>query len=225
MPARSGESMSSCSWRSPTTCSVISWRRWSPASPASRASRPISSSESRSSVDDVAELLGDVVVDAAEVVLLELVATLAAQLLEHLADALDALAVLVLEARLHHAAQGRVEVAVVEQVVGDLAEDVVGVRARSRPASRPNASTRPVEPSSWGEGTGPCRTSRANESARRWARRRRPRRAMTVGVEPNSYACRSWPRTEPSSDRPHRHRRRPGTATRSGGTGCTTTPG
>ena len=39
-------------------------------------------------VDHVAQLLGDVVVDAAQVVALELVAALAAQLLEHLADAL-----------------------------------------------------------------------------------------------------------------------------------------
>ena len=48
-------------------------------------------------VDDVAQLLGDVVVDAAEVVLLERVAPLAAELLEHLPDALDALAVAVAE--------------------------------------------------------------------------------------------------------------------------------
>ena len=52
-----------------------------------------SSSELALHVDDVAQLLGDLVVDAAEVVLLELVPPLAAQLLEHLADALDALAV------------------------------------------------------------------------------------------------------------------------------------
>ena len=86
-----------------------------------------SSSASRSMLDDVAQLLGDVVVDAAEVVALELVAALAAQLLEHLADALEPLAVAVAEPRLHHPPQGGVQVAVVQQVVGDLGEDVVGV--------------------------------------------------------------------------------------------------
>ena len=43
-------------------------------------------------VDDVAQLLGDVVVDAAEVVLLEAVAPVATQALEHLAHTLDLLA-------------------------------------------------------------------------------------------------------------------------------------
>src|SRR6185503_14650003 len=64
---------------------------------------------------------------AAEVVLLELVAPAPAQLLEHLAQAHELLAVAVLEAGLEHAAQGGVEVAVVQQVVGDLTEHVVGV--------------------------------------------------------------------------------------------------
>ena len=81
----------------------------------------------RSSVDDVAQLLGDVVVDTAEVVLLELVAAPAAQLLEQLAQALHSLAVAVAEAGLHQPPQRGVEVAVVQQVVGDLAEDRVGV--------------------------------------------------------------------------------------------------
>jgi len=49
------------------------------------------------------------------------------ELLEHLADALDALVVLVAEALLHEPAQGVVEVAVVQEVVGDLREDVVRV--------------------------------------------------------------------------------------------------
>ena len=50
-----------------------------------------------------------------------------AQLLEHLAHALQALAVAVAEPALHHAAQRGVEVAVVQQVVGDLLQDAVGV--------------------------------------------------------------------------------------------------
>jgi hypothetical protein len=78
-------------------------------------------------LDDIAQLLGDVVVDAAEVVALELVATTPAEPLEELADAREPLAVLVAEARLEHAAQCRVEITVVQQVVGDLGEDAVGV--------------------------------------------------------------------------------------------------
>jgi hypothetical protein len=81
-------------------------------------------------VDDVASSLGDLVVDAAEVVLLELLAALLAQLLEQLAHALDALAVAVLEALLHHAPQRGVEVAVVEQVVGDLVEHASASRSK-----------------------------------------------------------------------------------------------
>ena len=98
-------------------------------------------------VDDVAQLLRDVVVDAAEVVALELVAAPAAQLLHQLAHALDALAVAVAEARLHHPAQRGVEVAVVEQVVGDLAEDRVGVDVEAGlgavPARVPELRRRP----------------------------------------------------------------------------------
>ena len=57
-------------------------------------------------VDDVAQLLGDVVVDAAEVVLLEAVAPVAAQPLEHLPHALDLLAVAVLGSRSASAGAG-----------------------------------------------------------------------------------------------------------------------
>ncbi len=78
-------------------------------------------------LDHLAQLLRDVVVHAAEVVALELVAALAAQLLEHLADALEPLAVAVAEPRLHHPPEGVVEVAVVQQVVGDLGEHRVGI--------------------------------------------------------------------------------------------------
>ena len=78
-------------------------------------------------LDHVAQLLGDVVVDPAEVVALELVAPPPAETLEQLADAGESLAVLVAEARLEHATQGRVEVTVVQQVVGDLGEDAVGI--------------------------------------------------------------------------------------------------
>ena len=120
--------MSRAALRSAATSSVSSWRRASPDSRASSASSSMRlallSTTSRSS-------LGDVVVDAAEVVVLEPLAALLAQLLEQLAHALEPLAVAVLEARLHHPPQGRVEVAVVEQVVGDLAEESVGVEVEA----------------------------------------------------------------------------------------------
>jgi hypothetical protein len=60
-------------------------------------------------------------------VLLELVATTAAQLLEHLPQAHELLAAAIPEPGLQHASQGGVQVAVVEEVVGDLLEDVEGV--------------------------------------------------------------------------------------------------
>ena len=144
--------MSSCSWRSSTTCSVISWRRWSPDS---RASAGHLVERLALHVDHVAQLLRDVVVDAAEVVLLELLLALAPQLLEHLAQAHELLAVAILEARLQHAPQGRVEVAVVEQVVGDLAEDVVGIELEPRLRAVPPRVAHPTMPI----GSGP-RTTR-----------------------------------------------------------------
>ncbi len=78
-------------------------------------------------LDHLAQLLRDVVVDAPEVVALELVTALAPKLLEHLADALEPFAVAVAKPGLHHPPEGVVEVAVVEQVVGDLREDRIGV--------------------------------------------------------------------------------------------------
>ena len=77
--------------------------------------------------DDLVEPLGDVLVHAAEVVAVELLAAPLAQLLEHLAHALDVAALAVLEALLHHAAQRGVQVAVVEEIVGHLLEQRVGV--------------------------------------------------------------------------------------------------
>ena len=50
-----------------------------------------------------------------------------AQLLEHLPHALDVATLPVLESLLHHAAQRRIEIAVVEKVVGHLLEQRVGV--------------------------------------------------------------------------------------------------
>ena len=82
-------------------------------------------------VDDVVELAGDLVVDAAEVVLLETLLALLAQLLEQLAQPLQLLAVAVAHALLHHPAQRGVDVAVVQQVVGELVEQRVGVEVEA----------------------------------------------------------------------------------------------
>ncbi len=62
-----------------------------------------------------------------ELVVLEQLPSPLAYPLEHLAHALDPLAVAVLEAALQQALEGLVEVAVEQQVVGQLGEDVVGV--------------------------------------------------------------------------------------------------
>ena len=78
-------------------------------------------------VDDLVELAGDVLVDAAEVVAVELLAAPLAQLLEHLAHAADVTALAVAEALLHHPPQRRVEVAVIEEIVGHLLQQRVGV--------------------------------------------------------------------------------------------------
>ena len=78
-------------------------------------------------VDDVVELAGDLVVDAAEVEAVEALLALPAQPLEQLAHALQALAVAVAEALVHHPPQRRVDVAVVQQLVGQLLEQGVAV--------------------------------------------------------------------------------------------------
>ena len=78
-------------------------------------------------VDDLVEPVRDVLVHAAEVVAVELLAPLLAQLLEHLAHALHVAALAILETLLHHPAQRGVEIAVVEEIVGHLLEQRVGV--------------------------------------------------------------------------------------------------
>jgi hypothetical protein len=77
--------------------------------------------------DDLVEPAGDVLVDTAEVVAVELLAPLLAQLLEHLAHALHVAALTILEPLLHHPAQGRVQIAVVQEIVGHLLEQRVGI--------------------------------------------------------------------------------------------------
>ena len=78
-------------------------------------------------VDDVVELAGDLVVDAAEIEAVEALLTLPAQPFEQLAHALHALAVAVAQALVHHPPQRGVDVAVVQQLVGQLLEQGVAV--------------------------------------------------------------------------------------------------
>ena len=77
--------------------------------------------------DHIAQGLGDVVVHAAEVVILQQLAATLPQPLEHVAQTLDPAARTVLEPVGHETAQRAGEIAVVEQVVGQLVEDRVGV--------------------------------------------------------------------------------------------------
>ncbi len=78
-------------------------------------------------VDDVVELSFDLVVDATEVGVLQALLTLGPELFEQLAQALHLLAVAVGEALLHHSSQGSVDIAVIQQFVGEFVERRVGV--------------------------------------------------------------------------------------------------
>ena len=82
-------------------------------------------------VDDLAQLLGDLVVDATEVEPVEPLLALAAQAVEQVADPLDHLALPVAEPRLQEPPERGVEVAVVQQVVGHLLEHGVGVEVEA----------------------------------------------------------------------------------------------
>ena len=73
------------------------------------------------------ELLGDVVVDPAEVAGVELFPAALPQSLHHVAQAHQLFAVAVLEPLLEHPPERRVQVAVVEEVVGHLREERIGV--------------------------------------------------------------------------------------------------
>ena len=92
-------------------------------------------------VDDVVQLVGDLAVHPAEIELVEAVLALLAQLVHHLAQTLHALAVSVAHALLHHPPECAVDVAVVQQVVGQLVEQRIGVEIESTAACRPSGST------------------------------------------------------------------------------------
>ena len=82
-------------------------------------------------VDDVVELVGDLAVHPAEVELVESLLALLAQLVHQLAKALQALAVAIAHALLHHSPQRRVDVAVVQQIVGQFVEQAVGIEVEA----------------------------------------------------------------------------------------------
>ncbi len=97
-------------------------------------------------VDDLVELLRDVVVDAAEVAVLELLPAPFAQFLQHLAQTHELLVVAIAEALLHEAAERRVEVTVVEQVVAHLVEQLLGVEIEARLTAIPPGVAEPIGP-------------------------------------------------------------------------------
>ena len=78
-------------------------------------------------VEDFVELALDVVEDRGEVEAFELLASLLAQTLEQVAHAVGAIAVGRADAALHHVAQGLLQIAEGEQIVGERLQDVVGV--------------------------------------------------------------------------------------------------
>src|SRR5262245_58742282 len=145
MPARSAGSISSCMLRSSAAPCATAARVAAGAGVAD-----LTLDLGPLGVDDLAELLCDLVVHAAEVESLQALLALAPQAVEQVADPLDHLALPVAEPRLQQPPEGGVEVAVVEQVVGHLLEDGVGIQAeadlRAVPAAVPEPGARPRPP-------------------------------------------------------------------------------
>ena len=110
--------------RSAATSSVTSWRRWSPESRASDSSCSI---PMRSSASTCFELLGHLSVGAPQVAAVQLLLPLEAQLVEQFAQTLDLLAVGGPPPPVEHPLQRLVQVAVGQQVVGQLGQHRVGV--------------------------------------------------------------------------------------------------
>jgi hypothetical protein len=75
--------------------------------------------------------LRDVVVDAAEVAVLELLPTTLPELLEHFAEPHELLVVAVTEPLLHEPTERGVEVAVIQEVVAHLVEELLGVEVEA----------------------------------------------------------------------------------------------
>ncbi|CAB4611981.1 unannotated protein [freshwater metagenome] len=93
---------------------------------------------------NLAQSARDVVEDTAEIIVLQCLATLATKILEHVAQALHLLAVRCLEAGLHHPAQRGIEIAVIEQIVGQVAEDVTGIHVESDLTAIPSGVTNTI---------------------------------------------------------------------------------
>jgi RNA-binding protein YlmH len=82
-------------------------------------------------VEDLVELVGDVLVSTAEIMLLAFLAPALSDALQQLLKALDVAAVAVRESLLHHAAQRVTDVAVVHEIVLDHRQDVVRVEVET----------------------------------------------------------------------------------------------
>ena len=87
--------------------------------------------------DNFAQLISNLAKDSPKVIVLESLFTALPNFFEHLTDALDVLAVAILEALLQHATQGGVDVSVIEQIVGELLHNVEGVNLESLLCSIP----------------------------------------------------------------------------------------
>ncbi len=87
--------------------------------------------------DDLAQFFGDLVVNPSEIEAVEGLLAALLQLFQDLAHALNTLSVTVLEALLEHPAQGGIDVAVVQQIVGELTHHVERVELESPLGSVP----------------------------------------------------------------------------------------
>ena len=96
----------------------------------------------RSSVSDLGQLFGDLVVGAAQVALLERLLALEPDPVEEVPEAFDATAVGRTPPAVEHALERLVEVPVRQQVVGELREDGVGVVDQVDPGCRPTVGRR-----------------------------------------------------------------------------------
>ena len=104
-------------------------------------------------VEDVVDRVVDLVVDAPEIAVREALLALLTELFEQLTQALEMVAVRVLHALLHHPAQGGVDVAVVEQFVGQFVECRIGVELEPRLRAIPS---RICEPGAHGSNLHQC---------------------------------------------------------------------
>jgi len=93
--------------------------------------------------DHVVQLLCDVVVDTTEIPLLEFLLPTLTQLLEHLLHTHELLTVAVLKTLLEHAAHRGVEVAVVQEFVGHLGEQRIGIEIETDLGSVPRRVLEP----------------------------------------------------------------------------------